>query len=726
MSVVYGRIGNSREKGHRPVSNELRSLLERVEANDPGTAKELRRHIDALQSRRQFGLNFERHTPESVALTGRPISVGDKVRFLPPRGETDVESKATWIVTAISGSKGKRVASLLDPRTKEEATRALEDLVFVADFRDPIYPGLVSTGKVERGGDKPYHAVINAENYHALEAMLFTYQGRVDCIYIDPPYNTRANDWKYNNDYVDPGDSYSHSKWLAFMERRLKMAKKLLAPSGILIVTIDEHEVHRLGLLMEQTFPDFTHQMVNIVINPKGVTQDYLSRVDEYAIFAFGPKAKVFYGEDDLLTHREVEENPDGKKRPRWKGLLRSGDDAARADREQMFYPVWINPHTNTLVRAGDWLPLDEEPDFALTDGDLVVAWPVRKDLSLGRWGVGPNTLNKLIEQGFAKLGRFDKKRNSWGITYLSEQVREELQEGLLEVVDRDENGVADVVYVDVASRRTRTAWHRSSHDAGAHGSDLLTTLIPGRKFPFPKSLYAVEDALRVAVGGKRDAIVLDFFAGSGTTAHAVMRLNHRDDGRRQSISVTNNEVNDQEVPLLRRGLRPGDEEWEAQGICERVTKPRIRSAITGRTPDGDPITGRYKFRDPFPMSDGFEENVEFFTLTYENAALVELDLAFERIAPLLWMRAGSEGRRIDARTDTFDIADTYAVLFNVDASRSFLAAVDKAEGLRIAYIVTDDETQYQAVAGQLPDGVESVRLYESYLRTFQINTGRA
>lgn len=179
-------------------------------------------------------------------------------------------------------------------------------------------------------------------------------------------------------------------------------------------------------------------------------------------------------------------------------------------------------------------------------------------------------------------------------------------------------------------------------------------------------------------------------------------------------------------MPLLQKGLRAGDSEWDAQGICERVTKPRLRAAVSGLTPDGKPISGDYKFNDVFPISDGFEENVEFFTLTYENAALVELDMAFERIAPLLWMRAGSEGRRIDERSDTFDVSDTYAVLFNVDASRPFLAAVDKAEGLRIAYIVTDDETQYQAVAGQLPDGVESVRLYESYLRTFQINTGRA
>lgn len=718
------------------MSNEIKALLERVESADPATAKALRRHIDSLQGRRQFGLNFERHTPESVALTGRPISVGDKVRFLPERGQTEVviadedsiNPKATWLVTKISGPKGKKIAELLDPRTKATTRRDVEDLVFVADFRDPIYPGLVRSGEpVLRGGDKPFHTVINAENYHALEAMLFTSRGKVDCIYIDPPYNTRANDWKYNNDYVDPKDSYAHSKWLAFMERRLRAARELLAPDGVLIVTIDEHEVHRLGLLMDQTLPGFEHQMVSVVINPKGVTQDYLSRVDEYVMFAFGPTAKPYYGADDLLTHREVEESKDGKKRPRWKGLLRSGDDAARADREQMFYPMWIDPRAKKLVRAGDPLPLDQEPDFELTDQGLVVAWPVRKDLSLGRWGVGADTMNKLIDQGFAKLGSYDKKRNSWGVSYLSEQVRDELGSGLIEIVGHDDNGVADVVYVDSASRRTRTVWHRSQHDAGAHGSDLLTTMLPGRKFPFPKSLYAVEDAIRVAVGGKPDAVVLDFFAGSGTTAHAVMRLNKQDGGRRRSISVTNNEVSaEEQKSLAKQGMRQGDPKWEALGICDYITKPRISAAVTGRTPGGDPLKGEYKFVDEFPLDEGFEENVEFFTLTYENPAVVEVNLAFERIAPLLWIRAGSRGRIIAARKEDFDATDTYAVLFSVDAAEPFLSEVAAAAGLRLAYIVTDDEPQFQAIAGQLPDGVKPVRLYESYLRTFEINNGRA
>lgn len=238
------------------MSNELQALLARVEATDPSTAKELRRHVEALQGRRQFGLNFEKHTPESVALNGRPITVGDKVRFLPERGKTTVESRITWVVTRITGVQGARFAGLLDPSTKDETTRSIEDLVYVADFRDPIYPGLRSSGDPEQSGDaSQFHTVINAENYHALELMLFTHQGKVDLIYIDPPYNTGGKTfWLYNDDYVDKDDKYKNSKWLAFMDRRLRLARKLLKPSGAIMVSIGDDEQHRLRMLMEQVF----------------------------------------------------------------------------------------------------------------------------------------------------------------------------------------------------------------------------------------------------------------------------------------------------------------------------------------------------------------------------------------------------------------------------------------------------------------------------------------
>lgn len=150
-----------------------------------------------------------------------------------------------------------------DENECEPRSVAVDDVVSVAEYDQPIYAGLKETGRVERGGDKPYQVVINGENYHALETLAFACAGKVDCIYIDPPYNTGARDWKYNNDYVDGSDAYRHSKWLAFMERRLKLAKQLLNPNdSVLIVTIDEKEYARLGLLLERIYPGSRIQML--------------------------------------------------------------------------------------------------------------------------------------------------------------------------------------------------------------------------------------------------------------------------------------------------------------------------------------------------------------------------------------------------------------------------------------------------------------------------------
>ena len=265
-----------------------------------------------------------------------------------------------------------------------------------------------------------------------------------------------------------------------------------------------------------------------------------------------------------------------------------------------------------------------------------------------------------------------------------------------------------------------------TSHYARDHGSKLLARLIPGRDFPFPKSLFAVEDALRIAVGGKSDAVILDFFSGSGTTAHAVMRLNKQDGGRRQCISVTNNEVSAGEQKGLRKqGLRPGDPEWEQWGICDYITKPRVTAAITGHTPQGDPIKGDYKFTDEFPMADGFEENAAFFTLTYEDPRFVGMHRAFARIAPMLWMRAGAEGRIIDDLGESgWDVSEVYAVAHEPEDPTAFLEAVTAAEGVRTVFIVTDSNGVFEATAQQLPDHVTPVRLYESYLHNFTINRG--
>lgn len=259
---------------------------------------DLEREYKVLSSRLPFGLNFERHRPEAVELPQRPVRKGEKVRVLPARGSTKKGDQRLWQVKAIhKKGRGKVVdLELLGAAKAQTQTVKLDDLVVVAEFRDTLYPGLVSTGKVQRGGDKPFHTVINGENYHVLKALTYTHRGKVDAIYIDPPYNTGAKDWKYNNDYVEGDDLYRHSKWLAMMERRLLVAKELLNPAdSVLIVTIDEKEYLRLGLLLEQLFSEATIQMVSSQINPKGVSRGgSFRRSDEYLYFVmFGASRPI-------------------------------------------------------------------------------------------------------------------------------------------------------------------------------------------------------------------------------------------------------------------------------------------------------------------------------------------------------------------------------------------------------------------------------------------------
>ena len=264
----------------------MSNLLRRVETQDPQLAADLKREMEALSRRRAYGLNFERHIPETVELPDRPVRRGDKVRFLPERGEKPSSiDRRPWRVDRIRQGRVADLVRHLDSEAGLQiASRAVDDLVVIAEFRDPIYPGLMSTGKVERGGDRPYHTVINAENFHALQVLLYTHEGKVNAIYIDPPYNSGARDWRYNNDYVDGDDAYRHSKWLAMMDRRLKLARRLLNPErSVLIVTIDEREVHRLALLLEQTFEGADIQMVTSVISAKGVVRPgKFSRIEEH------------------------------------------------------------------------------------------------------------------------------------------------------------------------------------------------------------------------------------------------------------------------------------------------------------------------------------------------------------------------------------------------------------------------------------------------------------
>lgn len=706
--------------------SRLTDLLRQVRGSDAQLGADLEKEVAALTKRRSFGLVFERHKPEAVELPHQPVRRGAKVYVLPPRGEIKKGDQRLWRVESLdSDGFGTRTAQLIELTREdpERATVVVEDLVVVAEFEDKIYPGLVETGRVERGGDKPFHTVINAENYHALEMLTYTHRGKVDAIYIDPPYNTGARDWKYNNDYVEGDDDYRHSKWLAFMERRLLVARELLNPeNSVLIVTIDEKEYLRLGMLLEQTFPEARVQMITSIINPAGSPRSGgYSRTEEYVYFVMLGEAAPARGEFDMSgDEKQRVATPD-----MWSRLQRGGTGARREDSKNLFYPIFVDRTAHKIRKIGNPLPLGVDRSTVQGEpGDFII-WPIRSDGTEGRWRVSHTSLQQLLGLGYVRLGK-----DGTSVSYLLRSAVKRLEDGELEVVDRTSDGAVVLKASDTAQRAVpaKSVWNRKSHDASTGGSYLLRGLLPERKFPFPKSLFAVEDTLGFFVGDKPNAVILDFFSGSGTTAHAAMRLNKIDGGSRQCISVTNNEVSaEEQVKFKKAKLRPGDCEWEQRGICDYITKPRIRSAIIGRTPDGDLVKGEYKFNDMFPLSEGLEENAAFFTLTYETPLSVRHNRAFERVAPILWLRAGAVGRIIDNLDGRgWDVSDVYAVLENLDDADQFFEKTRSCSSVRTVFVITDDDAAFQMVCRELPTDLNVVRLYESYLQNFELNQGRS
>ncbi len=233
---------------------------------DPALRKRIAGEVRELKRTKRFGLVFEEHIPETVSVHGLPIHEG-----LVVQNRTTPDNLSEFRVVSVEDGEAVLVPKGADgPETRID----VKDLLVVKQFHEQVFSGLTPVGSVRRGGaGKPAHVVINGENFHALQVLAYSYAGKVDCIYIDPPYNTGDKSWKYNNRFVDENDQYRHSKWLSFMEKRLRLARHLLKRDSVLVVTIDEHEVHHLGVLLEQLFPEARRQMVTIVNNAAGVTQ---------------------------------------------------------------------------------------------------------------------------------------------------------------------------------------------------------------------------------------------------------------------------------------------------------------------------------------------------------------------------------------------------------------------------------------------------------------------
>ncbi|MCI9575595.1 MAG: site-specific DNA-methyltransferase [Clostridiales bacterium] len=699
--------------------NELISQIDNAELRE-----RIQKEVDKLSKQKKFGLVFEEHLPECTPLYDIPVRRGAKVALKTGKVNN------FYTVLKLDGEK----AICIKQGEQDAVEFNVADLVTIAEFGEPIYPYLKPIDTVCNAPDSDlWHTLIEADNYHALQLLEYLYAGKVDCIYIDPPYNTGAKDWKYNNDYVDGNDTYRHSKWLSMMQKRLKLAKKLLNPQdSVLIVTIDEKEYLHLGCLLEEMFPESKMQMISTVINPKGNRRDSeFSRCEEYIYFVYIGKAAIISNGTDML--REIAENKtvNSKDKPvRLRALLRQASNhGKRTDRPNLFYPLLFERDTGKFVGPGSVLDIAKDRNSYKAPKGMVAMWPIGANGTELTWNLQPTTLMDKHRQHFLSFGRWDgEKRTGY---YLSEGQEENFKKGLYNIVGQDHDGAYIIALKSSKNQdiRPMTIWHKKSHSASEYGTALLNNIFSDRRFSFPKSVYAVKDTIQFFVANNPDALIVDFFAGSGTTLHAVNLLNAEDGGHRRCILVTNNEVSDAEnKALTAKGYKPGDPDWEKLGIAHYVTWPRTVCSMEGHDINGNPLKGNYLGSD-LSMSDGFKANAAFFKLGFLDKNAVALGRQFKEMLPTLWMKAGAHGPCPVIGEDKIPKIlmlpeNHFAVLTEENAFSQLEQELDKNPEIETVYIVTDYEPGYCAMAKGLKVK-HTYQLYRDYLDNFRLNTGR-
>ncbi len=618
----------------------MHDLIEQIE--DKRERERFRQVWEESIREKKFGLVFEPHLPELLPLPKVKPRRGDLVCM------REGSLKDLWRVRRVAngvafcvkpGAEGQ--GGVVDP-----VQFSTDELLVVRQFGEPIFPALVPVDQVQNGeAGTPWHTLIESDNFHALQLLDYLYAGKVDCIYIDPPYNTGARDWKYNNNYVDKNDSWRHSKWIAMMARRLKIAERLLKPDGCLIITIDDYEAASLALWLDEEMSQWVRTPVVIRYNRQGTPRSGLFRTHEYAFF---------------LTQQDLARNPRGAYITT-RNFRRNGTNSTRAKRWKMFFPIRLHPSTLEFLEAGlppedSWHPKAQ----TVVTKDYVEIWPIDDDGAERCWQWG----YEAVRRRHAELE----------FRWQGDHAHAYFKTSNLPILDY-ETVLVDPLY-----------------DAATHGSSLVQEII-GRNFPFPKSMYAVKTCIEKVLWNRPNALVVDFFAGSGTTLHAVNLQNAVDGGRRRCILVTNNEVSGDDAEELRgEGLHPGDERWEARGIARSVTWPRSKFSILGRRDDGSAIPGDY-----FTGKTVEREKPRNFTqIGFVDPALLDTAAKKKQLVALI---DGLPQTLVKNPCD-FIVSEEHkaSVLFDPSAADEWLEALDGQDHITDFYIVTPTKRVFESL----------------------------
>lgn len=389
--------------------------------------------------------------------------------------------------------------------------------------------------RIASNNQTPNNLMIEGDNYLALSVLNYTHKKNIDLIYIDPPFNTGARDWKYNNDYVDSEDTYRHSKWLSFMNHRLKLAKDLLKDTGFIACAIDHYELFTLGVLMDKIFGEQNRiGVVTVVHKPEGRQfANFLSPSNEFMLIYAKNRQVASFRDVVLDKEKEKEFNlSDEKGNYKLKNFIRltDGKYSLRKNKPEGFYPIYVSKDLKQFS-------LEEKTGF-------------EKSLPI-------------TDKGAERVWK------TFGDTFM-EKVKDDA------IVAKRENGKI-VLYEKLRpSQVFVTHWIKKDYHGYHFGTKVLEDILGSAKqFDFPKSLNLIIDIVKLMA--KKDAVVLDFFAGSGTTGHAVLEMNKIDGGNRKFILCTNNENNN----------------GGNGGIAESVCYPRVKAVINGyKNKKGEKVTG--------------------------------------------------------------------------------------------------------------------------------------
>ena len=529
-----------------------------------------------------------------------------------------------------------------------------EDVVEQCKTELPILDE-VEDKEIKTAPDKPANLLIEGDNCHALSVLNYTHKGKVDVIYIDPPYNTGNKSWKYNNHYVDKEDSFRHSKWLSFMAKRLDLSKHLLKESGMIIVTVDDYEIGSLRLLMDEIFGEQNRLgLVTIMHNPRGRSDDlYFASSHEYAL-AYGRRQGKTTTYKLRLTEEQEENFPleDEVSRYRLLPLKRTGSNSTPNERPNLFYSIFYKPETNEIS-------IGEKKDF-------VEIIPLDSNGEKRVWRWGKETLKERKDTEIV----VKKGRNYEYAVYAKDRIKK--------------------------GRKPKTVWVDPKYDASSHGTLLLQKILGKRKtFDYPKSLYAVKDILEIGVRGKKEALILDFFAGSGTTGHAVMELNKEDGGNRKFILSTNNEDNNGE------GLK----------IATDICYPRIKKVIEGYKNGKEKVEGlggnlKY-FRTSFVPADPTDKNKTELT---------------EKATEMLCVREDTfEPMKDEEKFKIFKGKDHYTgIIFDQLAIDDFKKAIAKIDSPFSVYVFSLGDDTFDDEFADVKDKVTLSPIPEAILRVYR------